>query len=282
MTGRVRKPAVAGRWYPQRPDELVAEVDRYLSAANEAAAFTRVLALIAPHAGLMYSGPVAAYGYRLLREIAPEVVVLVGPSHFIGFEGVSIYCGAAFDTPLGQASLDATMSEAFLQSPLVRDLPGPHEREHSLEMQLPFVRRVAPEATIVPLLMGYQTSDVSRQLGDVLASVVRGRRAVMVASSDLSHYHDSDTASRLDRVVLECVERFDAEQLQRALDTRPEHACGGGPMVAVMRAATLLGATAGAVLHYADSGDVSGDKTSVVGYMAAAFGSRSGVGSSGS
>ena len=139
-------------------------------------------------------------------------------------------------------------------------------------MQLPFLQRLAPATPIVPLVMGYQTDATARALGDGLADVLRGRSALLVASTDLSHYHDAKTAGRLDAVVLEHVGHFDADGLQRALDREPDHACGGGPTVAVMRAARSLGARDAIVLNYADSGDVSGDKTKVVGYMAAALG----------
>jgi AmmeMemoRadiSam system protein B len=139
-------------------------------------------------------------------------------------------------------------------------------------MQLPFLQRLAPAVPIVPLVMGYQTPQTARALGDALAAVLKGRRALLVASTDLSHYHDADTARALDAVVIDCVSRLDAERLQHALDVQPEHACGGGPTVAVMRAAQQLGARDAVVLDYADSGDVSGDKSAVVGYLAAAFG----------
>jgi AmmeMemoRadiSam system protein B len=139
-------------------------------------------------------------------------------------------------------------------------------------MQLPFLQHLAPGIPIVPLVMGYQTDDTARALANGLSLTLRGRRALLVASTDLSHYHDAATAARLDKVVVDCVERFDADGLQGALDREPGHACGGGPTVAVMRAARALGATDAVVLDYADSGDVSGDKSNVVGYMAAALG----------
>jgi AmmeMemoRadiSam system protein B len=120
--------------------------------------------------------------------------------------------------------------------------------------------------------MGYQTAETARALGDALASVLEGRKALLVASTDLSHYQDAETAHELDGIFIECVEQFDADALQRALNVNPEHACGGGPTVAVMRAAKQLGARDSKVLKYADSGDVSGDKSAVVGYLAAAFG----------
>jgi AmmeMemoRadiSam system protein B len=120
--------------------------------------------------------------------------------------------------------------------------------------------------------MGHQTAETAAALGRALASALLGRNALLVASTDLSHYHDATTAAALDGVVIDCVARFDADRLQHALDVRPGHACGGGPTVAVMRAAQLAGARHAAVLHYADSGDVSGDKSAVVGYLAAALG----------
>ena len=155
---------------------------------------------------------------------------------------------------------------------MVHERAAAHAREHSLEMQLPFIKRVAPAARIVPLVMGRQTAETSRGLGDALGAVLKGRDALLVASTDLSHYHDAATAARLDAVVIDCVARFDADGLQRALDEEPAHACGGGPTVAVLRAARHLGAHDAVVLKYADSGEVSGDKSAVVGYLAAALG----------
>ena len=169
--------------------------------------------------------------------------------------------------------IDQDCAQALLAtSPIISEAPTAHIREHSLEMQLPFLQRLAPSVPIVPLLMGYQTAQTARALGDALATVLDGRRALLVASTDLSHYHDAETARRLDDVVIDCVAQLDADRLQHVLDERPEHACGGGPTVAVMRAARQLGARDAIVLDYADSGDVSGDKASVVGYLAAAFG----------
>ncbi len=271
----VRKAAVAGSWYPASADALSAAVDQYLAAAGDTPPPPYPLvAVIAPHAGLMYSGPVAAYSYRLLPRTL-DLVVMVGPSHFVGFEGVAAFRGTAFETPLGVAPVDQDCTAALIEAcPIVHEHPTAHAREHSLEMQLPFIRRCAPHAKVVALLVGWQTEATAWSLGDALARVVAGRNAVLVASSDLSHYQDADTAARLDAVVIEHVARLDPDGLQQALDARPEHACGGGAMVAVMRAARQLGADTSVVLNYADSGDVSGDKSAVVGYLAAALGNR--------
>jgi MEMO1 family protein len=271
----IRKSAIAGSWYPGSPSALAGAVDAHLRRVEEHVDGDLV-ALVAPHAGLMYSGPVAAHAYRLLRDRTFDVAVLVGPSHFVGFDGVAAFASGGFETPLAIAQVDADCARALIAAaPVVQEQPAPHLREHSLEMQLPFLQLLAPELPIVPLLMGYQTASTARALGDALARVLAGRRALVIASSDLSHYHDATTAAALDKVVIDSVASFDADRLQSALDARPEHACGGGPMVAVMRAARQLGARDALVLDYADSGDVSGDKSAVVGYMAAAFGTFS-------
>ena len=271
----IRRAAVAGTWYPGSAAALGAAVDRHLADAGRDVAVecADLVALVAPHAGLMYSGPVAAYAYRLLRGRVFDVAVLVGPSHFVSFDGVSIHASGGFETPLGVAPIDEACAAALMSATsIVHEHPSAHAREHSLEMQLPFLQRLAPGAKIVPLVMGFQTAETARTLGDALPAAVDRKRALLVASTDLSHYHDAATASRLDAVVIDHVSRFDADGLQTVLAARPEHACGGGPMVAVMRAARQMGARDAAVLHYADSGDVSGDKTAVVGYLAAAFG----------
>jgi len=263
---------VAGSWYPGTAAALAAAVDRHLAEATRDVDGDLV-AVVSPHAGLMYSGPVAAHAYHLLRGRTFDVAVLVGPSHYVGFEGVALYPSGGFETPYGVAPIDADCAARLrAASDLVVERADAHAREHSLEMQLPFLQRVAPTVPIVPLVMGYQTADTARALGDALVAALHGRRALLIASTDLSHYHDAVTAEHLDRVVIDRVAAFDADGLQRALDARPEHACGGGPTVAVMRAAKLLGARDAVILDYADSGDVSGDKSAVVGYVAAAMG----------
>jgi MEMO1 family protein len=272
----LRKAAVAGSWYPGSSTALSKAVDEYLAAVDsEPLVLERLVAIVAPHAGLMYSGPVAAYAYRLLRDHPVDVVVLVGPSHFVGFEGVAIDRSRGFDTPFGVAEIDQTVCAALMAAtPMIHERPAAHAREHSLEMQLPFLKRLLPSARIVPLVMGWQHEATARSLGDALAVALRDRHALLVASTDLSHYHDAVTAARLDSVVIDHVARLDADGLQRALNATPDHACGGGPTVAVMHAARQLGARDAVILRYADSGDVSGDKSSVVGYLAAAIGTR--------
>jgi len=275
----IRPAAVAGTWYPGTREALAREVDGHVAAAAAPTPF-QVRAIISPHAGIMFSGPVAAYAYKAAAASGPyDVAVLVGPSHFAAFEGVAVHPGAAFDSPLGLATVDEAGVSALASSPLVARRASPHGREHSLEMQIPFLRRLLPDVPIVPVLMGYQHRETILALADVLVSAFADRRPLLVASTDLSHYFDAETAASLDRRVESKVAAFDPEGLLALAEEYPEHergryvACGGGPAIAVMLAARGLGATAGRILKYAHSGDVSGDYTGVVGYLAAALGS---------
>jgi AmmeMemoRadiSam system protein B len=281
-TDSIRPAAVAGTWYPASAGALARDVDGYLAAVDDGALPRgRVDAVIAPHAGLMFSGPVGAYAYKAAAAGAPyDAAILVGPSHFVAFAGVSVYPSGAFETPLGPAAIDAGLARELVdQSSIVHAEPAAHRREHSLEMQLPFLRRLLPNVPIVPLLMGYQTRHTIEALATALTTIASGRRLLLVASTDLSHYFDATTAERLDARVGDAVAAFDAPRLLELFEQAPEGergryvACGGGPMIAVMMAARSRGARHGRVLHYSHSGHISGDLTGVVGYLAGAMGS---------
>jgi AmmeMemoRadiSam system protein B len=280
-TDSIRPAAVAGSWYPGTGGALARDVDGYLGAVDATVLPRgRLDAVIAPHAGLMFSGPVGAYAYKAAAAGGPyEAAVLVGPSHFVGFDGVAVYPSGAFETPLGAAAIDATIARALIDaSPVVHAMPAAHRREHSLEMQLPFLRRVLPDVRIVPLLMGYQTPETIAALAAALSTVNTGKRLLLVASTDLSHYFDAATAETLDARVCGAVAAFDPQRLLALFTQAPEGergryvACGGGPMIAVMLAAQAHGARHGRVLHYMHSGQISGDMSGVVGYLAGAFG----------
>jgi AmmeMemoRadiSam system protein B len=275
----IRPAAVAGTWYPGTRGALEREVDGYVDLAPDAPPL-HVRAIIAPHAGMMFSGPVAAHAYKAAAAAGPyDVAVLVGPSHFVAFEGVAVYPDGGFDSPLGLAPIDSRGVAAIASSPIVTRRRSPHDREHSLEMQIPFLRRLLPDVPIVPMLMGFQRRETILGLAEALASAFAGRRVLLVASTDLSHYFDAETAASLDRRVEARVAAFDPDGLLALFEEYPEHdrgryvACGGGPAIAVMLAARRLGATDAHVLKYAHSGEISGDYSGVVGYLAAAMGS---------
>jgi AmmeMemoRadiSam system protein B len=274
----VRPTAVAGTWYPGSAGALLREVDAYLDAVTELPP-GHVDAILAPHAGLMFSGPVGAHAYKAAAAGAGyDVAVLAGPSHFVAFEGVAVWPEGAFASPLGEASIDARGAAALRESPVVKVMPAAHDREHSLEMQLPFLRRLFPDLPIVPLLMGFQRRKTIEALAEALTNAFRGRRVLLIASTDLSHYFNATAAAALDVRVLDAIEAFDPEALLRVFEEYPEAergryvACGGGPAIAVMMAARALGAREGRVLKYAHSGEISGDNDGVVGYAAGAFG----------
>ena len=289
MATDIRPAAVAGSWYPGSAETLAREVGDYIAGA-EVTERHAPIAIVAPHAGLKYSGPVAAFAYRAVRNGVYDAAALVGPSHFVGFSGVSIWPRGAWQTPFGPVLVAEDLARRIVAvSGDVVEYPPAHGREHSLEMQLPFLVHLLPDVPIVPMVMGYQDRETAFALGDALASAIANRpvaegaadrrggspapptrgRVLLVASSDLSHYQDASTAQTMDAVVLREVERLDPDGLMQALEREPHHACGGGPIVAVLHAARRLGATRARVLKYGDSGDVSGDKSSVVGYMAA-------------
>jgi AmmeMemoRadiSam system protein B len=281
MATDIRPAAVAGSWYPESADRLAREVDAYIGCA-QVDERDAPIAIVAPHAGLKYSGPVAAFAYRAVQHGHYDAAVLVGPSHFIGFSGVSIWPRGAWQTPFGAVQVAEDLARAIAAvSGEVIEHPPAHGREHSVEMQLPFLAHLLPGVPIVPMVMGYQDRETAFALGDALATAIGNRtaakgralvnRVLLVASSDLSHYEDAPTAETMDAVVLREVEQLDPEGLMQVLEREPHHACGGGPIVAVLHAARRLGATRARVLKYGDSGDVSGDKSSVVGYMAAAI-----------
>jgi len=274
MATTLRPAAVAGSWYPGTAEAIAREVDGYLAAAGAPQVPGRLVGLVSPHAGLSYSGPVAAYGYSLLRGGGPLTVVLVGPSHREAFDGVALQGRGAWQTPLGRAPIDEETAAAVLAAApsLVFEDASVHRQEHSLEMQLPFLQRLLPSLCLVPLLMGGQSREEIESLAAALAVALRTRRALLVASSDLSHYQPAAVANRLDGVVVDQVSRYDDAGLLRRLELHQNVACGGGPVVAVMAAARALGADRATVLRYADSGDVEPrDKSRVVGYLSAAL-----------
>jgi MEMO1 family protein len=273
----VRPAAVAGAWYPASAGALAREVDEYVAAAGPAPRGA-VQAIIAPHAGIIFSGPVGAWAYKAVAKGDYDLAVLVGPSHFYAFDGVALYPEGAFACPLGDVAIDQAAAGQIGAASVVHSLPSAHVREHSLEMQLPFLARLLPGVPIVPLLMGHQRRETIEELSRALSDVLANRRGLLVASTDLSHYFDAATAETLDGEVCDRVSAFEPEELLAVFERYPEGergrhvGCGMGPAIAVMMAARTLGARDARVLRYAHSGHVSGDFESVVGYLAAVLG----------
>jgi AmmeMemoRadiSam system protein B/AmmeMemoRadiSam system protein A len=269
----IREPAVAGTWYSDNPDVLSKEIRRYLGDAKKEGIGGKVIALVAPHAGYYYSGSVAAHAYKLIEGETFETVVVVAPSHQALFKGASLYDRGGFRTPLGLVPIDVELSKKMMEKEkLIQFLPEAHSKEHSLEIQLPFLQVALKPFKLVPIVMEPSWSwETCQALAKAIAETVRGKNVLLVASTDLSHFHPYNKAVGLDKVVLNHIERFDPEGLNRDLKQGRCEACGGGPIVSIMLAAKALGADKGKALKYLNSGDVAGDKSRVVGYGAGVF-----------
>lgn len=255
---RIREPAVAGYFYPTDPRSLAREVDGYLAAAP--AAPVRPKAIVAPHAGYVYSGPVAAYAYAAVAPAAGRVrrVVLLGPSHRVYLRGLALPDAQAFRTPLGLVTLDVDAMARISELRQVQVLDAAHAREHSLEVQLPFLQRALGEVTVVPLVAGDASPEDVAQVIDALWDQ---EHTLVVVSSDLSHYHDYLTAKRIDGCTTEAIERLDASAIG------PEQACGCVPLAGLLEAARERQMRV-LTLCTANSGDTAGPRDRVVGYGA--------------
>lgn len=279
---KTRPAAVAGMFYPADAAELRTMVDGYLAQAKPPAAAGEPAALVAPHAGYVYSGAVAAHAYALVKGRKPARVVVISPSHIDSFGFSAVFDGDAYTTPLGAVPVDKAFAAKLASaSPLIKlsgrgHAVGGERSEHAIEVQLPFLQRALGEFKLVPIVMGTQSYDACRALGVALAKLAKGSDTLIVASSDLSHYHPYNDAVKLDRKTLGAIEEFDYYSLLENLERQVWEACGGGPIVAAMIAAERLGAGEAQLLKYANSGDTSGDKSRVVGYGAVALVKRAG------
>lgn len=269
----VKEPAVAGSFYPADKKRLSDDLERYLSQPGDPPGEGRLLAIVAPHAGYIYSGGVAGYSYSRLKGRDIRKVILLGPTHYAAVNGAVIYPGGGMNTPLGTVRIDESLARSLADEKAgVKLDAGPFEREHCLEVQLPFLQKVLKDFSIVPILVGRMTKDSYRHLGDSIAAVLKNDdSALVVISSDLSHYHDSATASVMDKKVLDAIERLSAGDLERLVVSGEGEACGAGPVLYGMAAARGAGANEAKLYRYADSGDVSGDRKAVVGYGALGF-----------
>lgn len=277
----VRRAALAGKFYPANADTLRRAVTLLVDRARPAVA-SDVVAVIAPHAGYVFSGQIAADALRHLAVVQPDVVVVLGANHTAPtVRGVALHPGRAFRTPLGEIPVDRDVTAALLAAGVgAKADAAPHKDEHSIEVVLPFVQVLAPRATVVPAIVGGQSANDIARFGRALAAVLAGKRALIVASSDLSHYPTAREAAVADRQTLEQIARFDSEGLvtreYRTSQVQPSAlvtlACGLGPVLAAMSAAQALGARHATVTSYANSADVPvGDEKRVVGYGAVVF-----------
>jgi len=270
----VRPSPIAGKWYEGNADALARSVDEYMDDANLPELDGEVMAVIAPHAGHIYSGSVAGYAFAALRDRKPDLVAVVAPMHQYYSERLITTSHDAYRTPLGDIPVDKeTLNEldAILNADLGFGLsPVSKDPEHSLEIELPFLQRaLKSDWKLLPIMVRAQKPQVSEGLGRALAQILRDKNFVLVASTDLSHFYKQHAALTFDRAMLDTIESFDPDSAFELERTEKGFACGLGAFTAVLWASRGLGANRARVLRHATSGDVTGDYSSVVGYGAA-------------
>ncbi|MFC1513872.1 AmmeMemoRadiSam system protein B [candidate division KSB1 bacterium] len=266
----IRIPSAAGKFYPDDKKTLNSTLNKFLDRSETRKVSGDINALIIPHAGIEYSGQVAAEAYKYVSNRKYDAVVIIAPSHFESFPKVSIFPGNGLKTPLGTVNIHKELAESIKRScEIVSFSNQGYYNEHALEIQLPFIQTVLPGTPVVPLVMGYQNFGYSFYLGKSLAAALKGRNILFVASTDLSHFHEYEEAKQLDKNIADLISGYDPMLLSQKIFSGEAEACGGGPLIAVMTAAQLLGSNHAEVIRYANSGDITNEKRSVVGYLSA-------------
>jgi len=279
---KVRRPTQAGAFYEGTPDALKRQIEECFRDKLGPGELPRVaktaprnvIGLICPHAGYMFSGPVAAHAYyKLAVDGKPDVVVLLGPNHTGLGSGLAVMNDGVWRTPLGDVEVDRETANQIVHESRIVDIDdSAHYHEHSIEVQLPFLQYLYGSAfKIVPICFLMQDLSSAREVGQAVAKVLLDKKAVIIASSDMTHYEPQESAEKKDRKALEAIEAMDEVGFQSAVETYNITACGHGPIVALITAAKGLGGREAKLLCYKTSGDVIGDRSSVVGYAAVCF-----------
>jgi len=261
----VKEPSAAGTFYPSDEKTLKEMVDGFLVRAEGQPVEGKLIALISPHAGYQFSGQVAAYAYKHLAGRDIKTIILIGPSHYASFTGVSVYTKGSMKTPLGNIKINERIAGSLINEKAnVSFYPDAFAKEHSLEVQLPFLQQVLKNFKIVPIVVGSPTRESFEFLKEKLTELLRkDEKTIIIASTDLSHYHDYNTALLKDKKITDAIERMSLEDVERYLMTGEGEMCGGYPVLFAMAVAKGLGATNGLLFKYANSGDVTGDKSRV-------------------
>ena len=268
----LRPSPIAGTWYEGMPKPLAARVDEFLAAAELPEITGQVLGVIAPHAGHRYSGQVAAHAFAALRGLSPDLVVILSPFHsFAPYELITT-SHQAYATPLGNIEVDKQTMDDLQGNLDVSISPIPNDKEHSLEIELPFLQRIFQnEFKLLPIMIRSQEETIAKKLGMALARTLKKKNAIIVASTDLSHFYDQQTAQIFDHEMLRCFESFNPFSIFESEQTGKGFACGHAAVAAAFWATQKLGANQVQILNYATSGDITKDYSSVVGYGAAAI-----------
>ncbi|MFW9929902.1 MAG: AmmeMemoRadiSam system protein B [Candidatus Thorarchaeota archaeon] len=267
---KTRKAMVAGYFYPASSRKLSDEIETLLSISNPRINLHNITGIIVPHAGYIYSGRTAAFAYNLLKGKTIDKVIIISPSHREYFPGICIFDGNSYETPLGIVEIDIELTDKIINENRIiyKGIEG-HREEHAIEVQIPFLQKVLTEFKIIPIVMGDQGTLFIDELANRIHQVA-DEKTLIVASSDLSHYYSKQEADQLDSVIENDINEFNYEKLRQDLDYKNCEACGGGPIVAMMKAASLMNKKNAKVLNRSNSGDTTGDYSGVVGYLSAA------------
>jgi MEMO1 family protein len=277
----VRKPAVAGQFYPADAKELSTLIDECythrLGPGKEPPAApgkAEVVAVVCPHAGYIYSGPVAAHSFLHVSSLPdPDLIVVVAPNHYGIGSGISTFGAGEWETPLGRFRVDSKAAQDLADNAEIVTIdPDAHRLEHSLEVQLPFLQKIyGDRVPLLPVSLVFQDIDTAKALSAAIAKVVRGRKVVLVASSDLTHYEPAEVARKKDTALIDQILEMDLDGFYSTLERLDVTACGFGAIATIMETARSLGLRRAELLKYASSGDTSGDNLQVVGYGALRF-----------
>ncbi|MBF0385742.1 MAG: AmmeMemoRadiSam system protein B [Candidatus Omnitrophica bacterium] len=267
----MKNPNVAGQFYDSNPSVLRSNIENFISQAAVKPYDVPVDVIIAPHAGYVFSGQVAAYSYKAASKTSYQTVVVIAASHYFGFNGISIWPESAFLTPLGKIEVDSELAKKIMDyDPAFRFEPKVFEKEHSLEVQLPFAQVTFKDFRIVPILIGQPDYSTIEKLAQALKNAIGDRKDVLiVASTDMSHYHEDNYARKIDTYTLDAVRDFNVKKIWEECGIKKMEMCGFMPVVAALLYAKERGAGNIDILNYANSGDVTGDKGKVVGYYSA-------------
>jgi len=274
----IRKPVVAGQFYPDNEEELRDMIHhciqhKYGPGSNPTISNEKIFGIICPHAGYVYSGPTACHSYKSISSQNPELVIIIGPNHFgIGMDAATMI-DAQWQTPLGMVHVDSESAKRVAEiSKFIEIDEYTHSQDHSLEVQIPMLQEIlSNDFKILPIILRAQDMETAIDVGNAVSEIAKKKNAIIVASSDFTHYEENSFAHQQDKALLEPILEMDIERFYRVLNERRVTACGYGAMASAMIACRNLGATKGELLSYATSGDVSGNTESVVGYGAIKF-----------
>ncbi len=274
----IREPVVAGQFYPERKDELKSMIrhcmdHKYGPGSNSKTSNDKIFGIICPHAGYVYSGPTACHSYKSIASQNPELVIIIGPNHFGVGKDAATMIDAQWQTPLGMVQVDSDSAKKVAEiSNFIEIDEYSHSKDHSLEVQIPMLQEIlSNNFQILPIILRSQNMETAIDVGNAVSKIAEEKNAIIVASSDFTHYEENSFAHQQDKALIEPILEMDLERFYQVLYERRITACGYGAMASVMIACKNLGATKGELLSYTTSGDVSGDTESVVGYGAIKF-----------